>query len=218
MEENDMFDDEIEKAVLFYLIFDDKDADLTEADFLNPAHKKIINAINILKVRKEERTILTVRNAIDENSNQALEYLANLGNYISNTSFETAYKLLKKYTKKRQVVDLARKILIEINEDEDPDVFIEKQMSQLQKIEYQTEVDNNFVQQVADTVGEIEKNINVKKNYDLYTGIYDLDDLTDGLHNGELTIIGARPRRWKNNIFYANCRKNCEQRKIYCVC
>lgn len=191
-----MYDDEIEKAVLFYLIFDDKDADLTEADFLNPAHKKIINAINILKVRKEERTILTVRNAIDENSNQALEYLANLGNYISNTSFETAYKLLKKYTKKRQVVDLARKILIEINEDEDPDVFIEKQMSQLQKIEYQTETDNNFIQQVADTVGEIEKNINVKKNYDLYTGIYDLDDLTDGLHNGELTIIGARPRCW----------------------
>lgn len=191
-----MFDDEIEKAVLFYLIFDDKDANLTEEDFLNPAHKKIIKAINLLKIRKEERTILTVRNAIDENSTQALEYLANLGNYISNTSFETAYRLLKKYTKKRQVLDLAKKAMIEINDSEEPDVFIEKQISQLQKIEFQTETENNFVQQVADTVGEIEKNLNVKKNYDLYTGIYDLDDLTDGLHNGELTIIGARPRCW----------------------
>ena len=191
-----MFDDEIEKAVLFYLIFDNKDANLSEEDFLNPAHKKIIKAINLLKIRKEEITILTVRNAIDENSNQALEYLANLGNYISNTSFETAYRLLKKYTKKRQVVDLARKVLLEINEEEEPDVFIEKQIAQLQKIEFQTETENNFIQQVADTVGEIEKNLNVKKNYDLYTGIYDLDDLTDGLHNGELTIIGARPRCW----------------------
>ena len=86
--------------------------------------------------------------------------------------------------------------MIEINDSEEPDVFIEKQISQLQKIEFQTETENNFVQQVADTVGEIEKNLNVKKNYDLYTGIYDLDDLTDGLHNGELTIIGARPRCW----------------------
>ena len=189
-----MFDDEIEKAVLFYLIFDNRDANLTEEDFLNPAHKKIIKAINLLKIQKEERTILTVRNAIDEQSNQVLEYLANLGNYIANTSFETAYKLLKKYTKKRQVVDLAKKTLVDINNTDDPDVFIEKNISCLQKIEFQTETDNNFIQQVADVVEKIEKNINVKKNYDLYTGIYDLDELTDGLHNGELTIIGARPR------------------------
>lgn len=189
-----MFDDEIEKAVLFYLIFDSRDANLTEEDFLNPAHKKIIKAINLLKIQKEERTILTVRNAIDEQSNQVLEYLANLGNYIANTSFETAYKLLKKYTKKRQVVDLAKKTLVDINNIDDPDVFIEKNISCLQKIEFQTETDNNFVQQVADVVEKIEKNINIKKNYDLYTGIYDLDELTDGLHNGELTIVGARPR------------------------
>lgn len=204
-----MYDEEIEKAVLFYLIFEEKEAVLSDVDFLNPAHKKIITAINSLKIKKEEITILTVRNEIDENSSNVLEYLANLGNYISNTSFNTAYKLLKKYTKKRQIQELAKKTLMEVANEEDPDVFIEKQIASLQKIEYQTETDNNFVQQVADAVGEIEKNINVKKNYDLYTGIFDLDGLTDGLHNGELTIIGARPRRRKNNFLYANSRKNC---------
>ena len=56
-----MFDDEIDKAVLFYLIFDNKDANLTEEDFSNQAHKKIIKAINLLKSQKEEITILTVR-------------------------------------------------------------------------------------------------------------------------------------------------------------
>lgn len=200
-----MFDDEIEKAVLFYLIFDNKDANLTEEDFSNQAHKKIIKAINLLKSQKEEITILTVRNAIDENSNQVLEYLANLGNYISNTSFDTAYKILKKYTKKRQIAELCKNTMMKISNEEEPDVFIEKQIAQLHKIEFQTETSNTFVQQVADVVEKIEKNINKKKNYDLYTGIYDLDDMTDGLHNGELTIIGARPRRWKNNFCYANC-------------
>lgn len=200
-----MFDDEIEKAVLFYLIFDNKDANLTEEDFSNQAHKKIIKAINLLKSQKEEITILTVRNAIDENSNQVLEYLANLGNYISNTSFDTAYKILKKYTKKRQIAELCKNTMMKISNEEEPDVFIEKQIAQLHKIEFQTETSNTFVQQVADVVEKIEKNINKKKNYDLYTGIYDLDDMTDGLHNGELTIIGARPRSWKNNFCHANC-------------
>lgn len=199
-----MYDEEIEKAVLWYLIFDNKDANLTELDFLHPSHKKIINAINLLKIQKQELGILTVRNAIDENSTQVLEYLANLGNFISTISFETAYKLLKKYTKKRQVLDLSKNIAMKINDEEDPDVFIEKQISELQKIEFQTETDNSFVQQVADTIGEIEKNLNSKKNYDLYTGIYSLDDLTDGLHNGELTIVGARPRCWENYIFFTN--------------
>ena len=191
-----MYDEEIEKAVLFYLIFGEKEAVLSDVDFLAPVHKKIITAINSLRIKKEEITILTVRNEIDENSSNVLEYLAGLGNYISNTSFNTAYKLLKKYTKKRQIQELSKKMLMEIPNEEDPDVFIEKQISELQKIEFQTETDNSFIQQVADTIGEIEKNINVKKNYDLYTGIFDLDDLTDGLHNGELTIVGARPRCW----------------------
>lgn len=191
-----MYDEEIERAVLFYLIFGEQEAVLSANDFLNPTHKKIIEAINILKARKEEITILTVRNTIDENSQDLLLYLSKLGDYISHTSFNTAYKFLKKYTKKRQILELCKNTMMQIEQQEDPDVFIEKKIAELQNIEFQTQEDNSFVQQVADAVGEIEKNINVKKNYDLYTGIFDLDGLTDGLHNGELTIIGARPRRW----------------------
>lgn len=199
-----MYDEEIERAVLFYLIFGEQEAVLSAEDFLIPTHKKIIEAINILKARKEEITILTVRNAADENSQDLLLYLAKLGDYISHTSFNTAYKLLKRYTKKRQILELCKNTIIQIEQQEDPDVFIEKKIAELQNIEFQTQEDNSFVQQVADAVGEIEKNLNVKKNYDLYTGIFDLDGLTDGLHNGELTIIGARPRRWQNNILVTN--------------
>lgn len=63
------------------------------------------------------------------------------------------------------------------------------------------------MEQIVDTATEIEKNYNKRNDYSLYTGIYDLDDLTCGLHNKELTIIGARPRCWKNNINIANSRK-----------
>ena len=49
----------------------------------------------------------------------------------------------------------------------------------------------------AFNIQQIEKTIRKLKNkndYSLYTGISDLDDKILGLHNGELTIIGARPR------------------------
>ena len=108
-----MYDEEIEKAVLFYTIFQNQSSNIAEEDFITPIHQKIIKAINELKARKEEISILTVRNKIDVDSNDVLEYIANLGDYISNTSFNTAYKILKKYTKKRQIFNLAKKIQIE---------------------------------------------------------------------------------------------------------
>ena len=57
----------------------------------------------------------------------------------------------------------------------------------------QTEKQENFVSLIARTTDLIEKNINKKDDLSYCTGFFDLDALTDGLHKGELTIIGARP-------------------------
>ena len=186
-----MYDEEIEKAVLFYTMFQNQHSNISEEDFIIPIHQKIITAINELKALKKEITILTVRNKIDEESNETLEYLANLGNYISRTSFKTAYNILKKYTKKRQVFNLTKQVQMEVRSNEEIDVYIEKVIAQLQKIELQTEKEESFVKQVVNTVELIEKSLNKKEDYSLYTGFFDLDDLTDGLHNGALTVIGA---------------------------
>ena len=188
-----MYDEEIEKAVLYYTIFENQQSNITEEDFIIPTHQKIIKAINELKVEKEEITILTVNNKIVDNSSQTLEYIANLGNYISNMSFNTAYQLLKKYTKKRQIFNLAKEIQMEVREQEEIDVYAEKTIAKLQKIEFQTEKENNFIEQISSTLELIEKNLNKKEDYSLYTGFFDLDAITDGLHNGELTVVGARP-------------------------
>ena len=188
-----MFDEEIEKAMLFYMIFQNEQFNLAEKDFINPTHKKIIKAINELKSNKEEVSMLTVKNKIDENSNEILKYLAFLGEYISTTSSQSAYRILKEYTKKREIFELAKEIQMEVRDTEDSDIYIEKIISRLQKIEFQTEKEEKFVDQVVKTAELIERSIKEKKSLDLYTGFFDLDALTDGLHNGELTVIGARP-------------------------
>lgn len=188
-----MFDEEIEKAVLYYMIFEKEQFNVTEKDFINIKNKKIISAINELKLKKEEISILTIRDKIKEKSNELLRYLANLGEYISTTSSETAYKILKEYTKKREIFNLAKQIQSEIQTIDKSDIYIEKTITRLQKIEYQTEKEEKFLEQVVKTAEEIEKKIVEKKSYDFYTGFFDLDALTDGLHQGELTVIGARP-------------------------
>ena len=188
-----MFDEEIEKAILFYMIFQEEQFELTEKDFMNITNQKIIKAINELKLKKEEISMLTVKNKIDEKSNEILSYLAFIGDYVSKTSPQTAYKILKEYTKKREVFNLAKQMQMEVRNIENSDVYIEKAISELQKIEYQTEKDESFVEQVTKTAEMIETSIRKKKSYDYYTGFFDLDGLTDGLHQGELTVVGARP-------------------------
>jgi len=188
-----MYDEEVEKAALYYLIFNNEELDLTEADFANEKHKKIMRAILELKAKREQITILTIKEKMQE-GNGIIEYLGNLDNYVFYyVSAENVYKTLKEYTKKRQLFLLSQKMQQEIKETEEMDLYIENMINNMKKIELQTAKEENFVSQVITTAQLIEKNRNKKEDYSLYTGYFDLDGMTDGLHNGELTVIGARP-------------------------
>lgn len=48
-----MYDDELEKAMLYYLIFEQEEYILDENDFVSERNKKIIKAINELKAEKK---------------------------------------------------------------------------------------------------------------------------------------------------------------------
>lgn len=167
-----MNDEEIEKAVLFYMIFENEQFNLTEKDFANQCNKKIISAINELNLKKEKVSMLTIQSKIDSNSNKILRYLSELGNYTYKTSAQTAYEILKDKTKKRELLNLAKNIQKEIEQIEDVDVYLEKNISEIQKIEFQTEKEENFIEKVAKTAEKIEQNINKKQDYSYYTGFF----------------------------------------------
>ena len=195
-----MSDEELEKAMLYYLIYEQEDYALDETDFAFERNKRIIKAINELKAEKKEISIISLQSKISANNKQVIEYLANLNEYVYATTADYIYNQIIELSKKRKLMELLQKSITEIMEAENIDIFMQDKIKQINKIAEINEKEQTFVEQVVETSTEIEKKTLQKPDYTLYTGITDLDKMICGLHKQELTIIGARPGVGKTTL------------------
>lgn len=191
-----MWDEEIEKAMLYYIIFEKEDYLLDEKDFVNERNKKIIRAVNELKAEKKEVSIMSIKSKIRANGKQVLDYLTTLGEYIRTTSAKEVYTRLIEMSKKRKLLRVLEIEKQNIVDCENVDILAEKIVKDINKIEQINEKEKTFIEQVVNVISKIEENTLKGTDYSLYTGITDLDNMMCGLHRQELTIIGARPRSW----------------------
>lgn len=195
-----MSDEELEKAMLYYLIYEQEDYILDETDFAFERNKEIIKAINELKAEKKEISIISIQNKINANNKQVIEYITSLSEYVYATTAEAIYNQVIELSKKRKLLTLMQQSISEILEAENIDIFIQDKIKQINKIAEINEKERTFLEQVVETSTEIEKNTLEKPDYSLYTGITDLDKMICGLHKQELTIIGARPGLGKTTL------------------
>lgn len=195
-----MWDEEIEKAMLYYIIFEKEEYLLDEDDFINERNKKIIKAINELKAEKQDISIISIKSKIKANGKQVLDYLTTLGEYIRTTSAEEIYEKLIELSKKRKLIRILDIERQEIINCENIDIVAERIIKDINKVEQINEKEKSFLQQVIDVTEQIEQNTLKGTDYSLYTGITDLDNMMCGLHKQELTIIGARPGVGKTTL------------------
>lgn len=195
-----MSDEEIEKAMLYYLIYEQEDYVLDESDFAFDRNKKIITAINKLKAEKQEVSILSIQSKIRANSKQVIEYITSLSEHVYTTTADYIYNQLISLSKKRKLLKVSQEIITDIAETENIDIFIQDKIKEINKIAEINEKEKTFLQQVIDVSAEIERSSLEEPDYSLYTGITDLDKLMCGLHRQELTIIGARPGVGKTTL------------------
>ena len=195
-----MSDEELEKAMLYYLIYEQEDYVLDETDFAFEKNKRIIKAINELKAEKKEISIISLQSRISANNKQVIEYLTSLSEYVYATTADYIYNQVIELSKKRKLMALLQKSITELMEAENIDIFMQDKIKQINKIAEINEKEQTFVEQVVETSTEIEKNTLQKPDYTLYTGITDLDKMICGLHKQELTIIGARPGVGKTTL------------------
>lgn len=195
-----MWDEELEKAMLYYLIIEHEDYLLDENDFVSERNQKVIKAINELKAEKKEVSILSIKSKIKANQKQVLEYLSSLADYVRLTSADSVYNDLMELSKKRKLFKLLQEKTMDIADAESIDALAQDIIKQINSIEQINEKEKTFLEQVVNTATKMEEDSKNGTDYSLYTGITDLDNKTCGLHRQELTIIGARPGIGKTTL------------------
>ena len=194
-----MYDEEVEKAVLYYIIFQNADYQIDESDFVNGRNIRIAKAIMQLRKEKKEISMLNVQSLIKANQAEVLQYISKLGDNVYGANEDNTYMKLIRLSEKRKLFNLLQKAIGEI-QDEEADIYSQKLIKQLNEITQREEKEKTFTEKIAEATIDLEKKYNNQSDYSLYTGLYDLDDMTCGLHNQELTIIGARPGVGKTTL------------------
>lgn len=189
-----LYDAEVEKAVLYAIIFEEAELNIQEKDFVDIKNKEIAKAILNLRKRKETVSLLAVQEVVNGDKSKILNYISHLGDNVFGITGEQSFKKLKEYTKKRELKQEAEKIIKEVETTEDIDSYTEKEIKELKEISKEgVSEKEDLLTKVAKTTVLIQEAYEQKTDYNLYTGFFDLDKLTGGLHRKEFTVIGARP-------------------------
>lgn len=190
-----MYDEEIERVILYYLIFEQEEIDLEVDDFINARNKQIFQAISNLKNKKQEINIKSICEEIKGNEGDIVVYISQMQDELFKykCSLDYAYTRIKALTKKRKTFNLIKKMEEDIKNTEEIEIYIEKGIKELNQINSRGQEEKSFLNMVVDTTNIIEQKMKNEYDYKLYTGFMDLDKVTNGLHEEELTVIGARP-------------------------
>lgn len=174
---------------------------LEAQDFYSKTNKAIFNLMKELNDRDEIVDLLTVKelgvtkkfNGIKlletmTDMTDKLVYAGNIDKYI---------KILKNLSVKRKIFNAAKKICEEISEVDPNKDEIEVKNEVVQKfLNIKTNKKNSNAEMkdvMIETLKDIDDKYQKRDDYSLRTGYLDLDKIIEGLHEQELTLLGARP-------------------------
>ena len=174
---------------------------LETQDFYSKTNKAIFSLMKELNDKDETVDLLTVKelgvtkkfNGIKlletmTDMTDKLVYAGNIDKYI---------KILKNLSVKRKIFNTAKKVCEEISEVDPNKDEIEVKNEVVQKfLNIKTNKKNSNAEMkdvMLETLKDIDDKYQKRDDYSLRTGYLDLDKIIEGLHEQELTLLGARP-------------------------
>lgn len=196
--------------------------ELSEEFFMTEKSKKIFKIIKNLFLNHEEINIITITNKLTsgKNSTKILEELIKITDeVIINVNIDTYIEKLKDIHLRNKMQKIIVNTAKKINNVEFDVQDIKKELiKNLISIKDERQLDNaeSIQDSFTKTLDSIESKHNKSEDFSYFTGFFELDKLTDGLHENELTAIGARPGVGKT-AFAINIATNIakKKRKVY---
>lgn len=210
VDEKELFSQELENNVLGSILVSQdcykyvKQIEIE--DFYIGNNKLVFKAIQELYEFKKDINILTVKEKMKHyNQSEILNYLIGLTEiYITSATIEQNIGILKNYAVKRKLKNAAISILNKIMEtDIYTDAMELKQDCAKEILDIKTEsaLDIKTMKDImVESTMHIEKNYQNRDDNRYKTGFFELDKVTNGLHEQELTVIAARPGMGKTSI------------------
>ena len=203
-----------EQLVLGAILLDDSAfisvaAGLDAEDFSLEKHRRIFSAMYELSQTGERIDRITVANELMKRGHlesvDGITYLVSLDNNLPQIyNLESYVKIIKDKSTLRRIILNAHKIIEQAMRDQDdPNLLVaEAEESFLKLTDSATQQGLKRPGQIID---EFEGGITAfldpsKRISGLSTGYYKLDEMTSGLHPGELVIIAARPAMGKTAL------------------
>lgn len=220
-DENKLYSEEVEQNILgCMLVFEDciryvKEIETDE--FYTVLHRKIFEIIKELEEKDNPVDLLSVKEigkvkGLDDK--KLLSYLAKItSEVVTSASIEYYISKLKNYATRRKIIKASQKIvsnMYEINSDIEAEEIKKDAMQAISDIKVNSksnDEENEMKNVIAESMRDIENKYHKRDDYKYHTGLFELDKVTDGLHEQELTLIAARPRSRKDSISFKNSRE-----------
>lgn len=194
---------------------------LEEEDFYIDINKTIFKLIKELEQEDKPIEILTVKEFARSkklNEQEIFNYLIKItSNVLTTSTIEHYIKILKNYSVRRNIVNKSRELIdsmYKINSEEEAEEIKKNAIETITNIKTSniniTEDDMKTV--MVEATADIEKKYNNRDDHRYKTGFFELDKVTDGLHEQEFTIIAARPRHRKNVFSTKHSREYFQKR------